>query len=108
MLASMTELPFREGTFDAAIAYGVFLYADHEGLTKSVGELRRVLKPGGRALVMLRTSDDYRLDHGRKLSPGGHTVVLDDFADSNEQGSVMTFLDEREVRALFSGFTELA
>jgi SAM-dependent methyltransferase len=45
-------LPFREQSFDGLIAVGLLEYfPDDEGV---LGEIRRVLKPGGRALLTVR------------------------------------------------------
>ena len=56
-----TELPFPEGTFDLVYSHGVLHHI--EGTEAAVAEIRRVLRPGGRILVMLyhRDSVNYRL-----------------------------------------------
>jgi ubiquinone/menaquinone biosynthesis C-methylase UbiE len=49
--ASVLELPFAAATFDAAAAIGSL---HHTGdVSRAVAEIKRVLKPGGRAIVML-------------------------------------------------------
>jgi ubiquinone/menaquinone biosynthesis C-methylase UbiE len=49
-------LPFRDGSFDAAT---LFLVVHHvEDLAALAGELRRVLSPGGRALVQTRSHEE--------------------------------------------------
>jgi arsenite methyltransferase len=49
-VADATSLPFRDASFDAAAATQVYLYVPD--LAAALGELYRVLKPGGRALVL--------------------------------------------------------
>jgi ubiquinone/menaquinone biosynthesis C-methylase UbiE len=65
----MTDLPFESDVFDAAVAYGVFYYGTRAEMRKAIGELHRVLKPGGQAFVVLRTTDDYRYGKGEALEP---------------------------------------
>jgi len=48
--ADATELPYPDESFDAAAAVQVYLYV--RDLPRALAELRRVLKPGGRALVL--------------------------------------------------------
>jgi SAM-dependent methyltransferase len=45
-----SELPFAEGTFDAAVATQVYEFV--EDLPASLAELHRVLRPGARALIL--------------------------------------------------------
>jgi demethylmenaquinone methyltransferase/2-methoxy-6-polyprenyl-1,4-benzoquinol methylase len=50
LLADTQELPFPDGTFDcASIAFGLRNLADR---ARGIGELARVLKPGGRLLIL--------------------------------------------------------
>jgi arsenite methyltransferase len=44
------ELPYPEGTFDAAVSTQVYEYV--ADIPQALSELRRVLRPGGRALVL--------------------------------------------------------
>jgi ubiquinone/menaquinone biosynthesis C-methylase UbiE/catechol 2,3-dioxygenase-like lactoylglutathione lyase family enzyme len=52
-VARAEELPFEDASFDAVVAVGVLEYGDLEA---SLGELARVLRPGGRAVVGVRNS----------------------------------------------------
>lgn len=47
--ARLPELPFAVGSFDAAMAIGVLAYLDDP--LRGLGEIRRVLRPGGVAIV---------------------------------------------------------
>lgn len=44
------RLPFRANTFDAAVAVQVYEYVDD--ITAALAELHRVMRPGGRALIL--------------------------------------------------------
>ena len=44
------ELPYADGTFDAAVSTQVYEYV--ADLPRALAELRRVLRPGGRALIL--------------------------------------------------------
>jgi len=48
-LGDAYDLPFDDGTFDTAMSSQVFEYLDD--VPKALGEMFRVLKPGGRALI---------------------------------------------------------
>ena len=43
--ADATELPFEDGTFDAAVS--LWTHTDVDGFQQAVGEIARVLRPGG-------------------------------------------------------------
>lgn len=49
--APIERLPFADASFDLAVATGVLEYADD--LEAALGELARVVRPGGRAIVSL-------------------------------------------------------
>ncbi len=102
--ASMCCLPFAAGYFDLAISFGVYYYADAAGMAAAVAELHRVLVKGGRALVTLRSVDDYRYGKGEALGEKTFRLEID---DTNERGTVQHFLDEADVPILFHEFSEV-
>jgi ubiquinone/menaquinone biosynthesis C-methylase UbiE len=53
--ADMTAVPFGDDAFDAVFAHGVLYHLDAATLTRTLGEARRVLRPGG--LIGIRDSD---------------------------------------------------
>lgn len=104
-VASMMALPHPDACFDVAIAFGVYYYADVAGMNVAIRELHRVLKPGGRAFVVLRTTSDYRCGKGVEVEANTFRLEID---DTNEKGALMHFLDEAEVSARFVQFEEVA
>ena len=103
--ADMRALPFADAQFDGLVSAGVICYAAEEGVRRAIAEMHRVLRPGGKALVITRTTADYRYGKGREI--GRNTFVLDT-AETNEAGMTMFFFDEAGVRDLFAGFSNVA
>lgn len=101
---SMFALPFADAVLDAVVSYGVYYYADRAGMRRAVCELRRVLRPGRWGFVVLRTDGDYRYGKGVEMEPNTFRLTI---SETNEAGSVMHFLSEENVPAMFEGFTEL-
>lgn len=57
-----SALPFRDSTFDAALCIAVLHHIPSpEGRKRSLAELRRVLRPDGRALLSVWSADDPKL-----------------------------------------------
>jgi SAM-dependent methyltransferase len=103
-VGGVDNLPYADNFFDGAIAFAVFYYADAEGMRKDLDELHRVLKRGGRALVVTRTTDDYRFGKGKQTEP--NTFILD-ISETNEQGMTMHFLNKEMVYDYCSRFAEI-
>ncbi len=73
--ADMTDLPFEDGMFDVALCMAVAFYGDRANLFATMTEIRRVLRPGGHALMTLRTPRDWRIKTGPEIASS--TVVFD-------------------------------
>lgn len=112
-----TALPFSDESFDYVYSIGCL---HHTGaLAQSVEEVRRVLAPGGIAVVMLYHSGSARQWlHGR--IPGiaarlrgregrSHEQIAHMYdSDSSGRGAPHTdFVSRKEVRRLFAGFTDV-
>jgi ubiquinone/menaquinone biosynthesis C-methylase UbiE len=104
MQASTLALPFRDHSFALALSYGVFYYGTANEMKGAIAEMRRVLVPGGRALVILRTTDDYRFGKGKQLE---HNTFQLEITETNECGSIQHFLTANDVPAYFVGFSGL-
>lgn len=102
--ASMRRLPFPDGCFAGVMAFGVVYYDDLNGLEETVGEIHRVLKPGGKAQVITRTTKDYRYGKGRRVDRRSFLLTID---ETNEKGMVVCFLSKSDVKRVFRKFSEI-
>ncbi|HEX2565110.1 MAG TPA: class I SAM-dependent methyltransferase, partial [Acidimicrobiales bacterium] len=83
---SLTALPLADGSLAAAVVFYAVIHLDDDGLAATAGELARILRPGGLALVSIHIGDEVRhIDewHGepvdldfRFLQPGTLRRVL--------------------------------
>lgn len=90
---SAGDLPFHDDTFDVGIAYGVFYYGSRQKGDDGVAELSRVLKPGGRAFVCVRSDRDWRARHLRYGKVDLH--------GEPEHEMPMHFLGERDLEQVY-------
>ena len=59
--AKIEALPFRDAFFDLVISVGVFDSAGHVAAYKAISEIARILKPGGKALLVFASNEDMRI-----------------------------------------------
>jgi len=97
--ASMLALPFADSSFKVLLSFGVFYYGTAAEMKQAIAEAHRVLVPGGRAMIVSRTVDDYRFGKGEEL---GHNTFRLNIADTNEFGTVGHFLNEGDVEPYFA------
>jgi SAM-dependent methyltransferase len=85
---SLTALPLADGSRAAAVVFYAVIHLDDAGLAAAAGELARVLRPGGVALVSFHVGDEVRhIDEWH-----GEAVDLD-----------FRFLQPWEVRRVLAG-----
>lgn len=103
------NLGYEDNFFHGVIVFGVYYYISYERFIRAVGELKRVLTPGGRALVVMRTDKDSRRNGAKQV--GKYTFQLPDLSEvapfNAESGTQMLFLDEKAVIETFACFSEL-
>jgi ubiquinone/menaquinone biosynthesis C-methylase UbiE len=97
--ANVLDLPFEEATFDAVWANGV-LHATGD-TPRAIQEVRRVLKPGGRAII----SHFYRKPSWMYLI---HRLGRENIEFKEDDPPVNEFYTEDEILAMFEGFKILA
>ena len=91
----MRDLPFEAATFDAVVSTYAIDHLNSEGVTRSLNEASRVLKPGGEFLMMVITKDLWLtatfgplLLHSGFRSPERWTGLLQDAGfQMREQGT---------------------
>jgi SAM-dependent methyltransferase len=103
--ASMLALPYIDCSFAVLLSYGVFYYGTANEMRRSIAEVHRILIPGGKALVVLRTSDDYRFGKGVRL---GHNTFQLSISETNELHSTQHFLAADEVPVYFAKFAQVS
>lgn len=103
------ETALQDGSFDGVLVYGTFTYLPYERFVRAVAEVRRVLKPGGRALVVTRSPKDTRTRHAERIGHCTYRIIaMGEGAPSQvETGMIMTFLVEPEIKRIFAGFFSL-
>lgn len=112
--ASALDLPYADASFDSVYSIGCL---HHTGdLQRSISEVYRVLRPGGRAVVMLYNRHSLRrlafgLVHRLR---GGNSQTFDDemrvVYDAHPEGSGAPhtdFVSRGEVKRLFSQFSHV-
>ena len=77
LVAPMHALPFPADSFDLAISYGVYYYGSRLGMEAAIAELHRILKPGGKALVVTATTRDWRKSLGGVDEYGQQITLID-------------------------------
>ncbi|MEM9426439.1 MAG: class I SAM-dependent methyltransferase [Pseudomonadota bacterium] len=107
-LAGMDSLPFADGSFDHVLSFNVIYHADEDIISKTIGEIRRVLRHGGtyqgtmlthRGLAMTQAE----LPGGREISR--NTWVFDD--DEGDKRHPHHFCRASDIVRLFQGFEVL-
>lgn len=109
-VASVEKLPYKNNFFDGIISYGVLYYCKTEKIKMAIEEIYRVLKIGGKALIVVRNTKDYRFKNGIEIEK--NTFLIDE-SDSNkcafnENGMTMHFFEKDEIKNLFKMFNKVS
>jgi SAM-dependent methyltransferase len=98
--ADMTGIPWRDELFDAVISFLVINHNPVERIRRTIGEIYRVLKPGGWLFVTVSTCKPLgpmRYHSGIKIEPD--TIVL---TEGREKGVPHHFFTTKELLNEFS------
>lgn len=105
VLGRMHDLPFGDHSFDHVLSWNVIYHGDEDILLRTIGEIRRVLKPGGAYLGTMLSKR--RLNYetaqmtGREISRNTWVFDAEEGSDKNHPHY---FCSAAELLALFSGF----
>jgi SAM-dependent methyltransferase len=112
--ASVLDLPFEDRTFDYVYSIGCLHHTGN--LPRSVSEVRRVLVPGGRAVVMLYNQHSFRRiafalrDRLASLSRDAAEEKMRQLYDAHQSGEPAPhtdFVSKAEARRLFRDFARV-
>lgn len=108
-VGSMDNIPYCDETFDGLINYGVLCYCDIKGASKTASEIYRVMKKGGKVLIVVRTTEDYRYGDGLEIEKNTFIINENDKNKCafNENGMKMHFFDKDEILNIFSDFSSI-
>ena len=93
------DLPFLDEYFDAVVSTNVIHHGRSKEIRGTLGEVRRVLKRGGLALIVVLSKNDFRLGKGRLLEPCTYV-----FTEGEEKGITHHFFNEKELRSYLNSF----
>jgi SAM-dependent methyltransferase len=112
-VAEMSQLPWADRTFDAALSTSTMNHHLRAGIIQAVAEVRRTLKPGGLFLVDFACTDTLDYQEFRRQAAEGQLTEVEPNTFVNEHPDVAelddSFLphhwsDEADVRDLLGSF----
>lgn len=108
-VAEADALPFQDESFDGVLSFGVLYYLPYERMTKAIAEIRRVLKPGGRAFVMVKSDADSRRLGATQTAPFSYCIAepKDGAYWAAEAGLVLVLMDREALQEYFALFSEV-
>lgn len=101
--AAMTELPLEDGSLDYVVSWNVIYHGDGEVVRRTIGEIARVLKPGGHYQGTMLSKRNCRFGIGEEVAPD--TWV--DEGGGIDKAHPHFYCDAEELCALFRGFEVL-
>jgi tellurite methyltransferase len=103
-LGMFYDLPFEAGSFDAVIAWNVVYHGDEAVVEETVGQIRRLLVPGGIYCGTMLSKRNAHYGEGREVRRD--TFVVDDDADG-DKAHPHFYCDAATVLRLHQGFEVL-
>ncbi len=110
----MRELPFEDESISYIYSYNTIFHMTKKDITKTVNEIKRVLKPGGLCFINFLTTNDGDYGTGEKVGEGefyqeeGDGMVIHTYHDVDETDSyfkdmTILFKENRVPQTLFQG-----
>ena len=100
-LGDMIELPYDDQSFDCVYSRNVMNHTDTAGLVRAIGEVTRVLRPGGEVYLTLASKSNDGYVNGTKRLDENTFICT---AEGPEYGIPHVYVDHRLVRELFSDY----
>lgn len=108
ILGRMDDLPFEDVAFDHVLSWNVIYHGDETILLNTIGEVRRVLKPGGTFMLTMLSKRRLWIDREKLNGPkeiSRNTWVFDE--DMTDKRHPHYYCGAVEMLALFQGFEVL-
>lgn len=102
LYSDMAALPFADDSFDALISLHVIHHGTAEDIRVVMGEIYRVLRAGGLALLNFLSTRSYSYGDGTEIAP--NTFITESGTDT---GIPHHFTDEAELDSFLADFTIL-
>jgi SAM-dependent methyltransferase len=96
----MRQIPFEDGTFDFVYEQYALCHLTHRDTAAAIGEMRRVLKPGGLCFLGVISRETWP-PMGREVEPGEF------WADEHGEEVVHSAYTDEEADRLFAGWNVL-
>jgi SAM-dependent methyltransferase len=102
-------LPFADSYFDGVLCFGVLYYLPEQRMSAAAEEVRRVLKPGGKSLITIKSPDDSRRNYASEVRPRCFRIDREPTPGtwSGDIGQELTLLDRESIATMFSKFSKL-
>lgn len=71
----MTSLPYEDNSMSFIYSYNSIFHMSKEEVSKTIGEIKRVLKPNGLCFLNFASTDDFRVEEGEKVRDGEVLLV---------------------------------
>ena len=102
ILGEMSNLPFKNDSFDLIVAWNVIYHGTAEIIDKTVNEITRCLRKNGYFLYTLISTKHNKFGRGREIEK--YTFVLD---TEREKSYPHHYFNEEEITQFFDGFIHL-
>ena len=107
--APAEKQPFADQSFDGILSYAVLYYLSLDRMKMSFDEVHRLLKPGGKAFIMVKNHRDVRASKGTEIAP--HEFLINQTDDgmpwNNEQDMRLTLLPRTAVLDICGKFSHV-
>lgn len=101
-VADMLELPYEAESFDCLFAYHVVSHTDTKGMLKILGEIERVLRPGGEIYLSLCSKETWSFKEAGYPKLDENTVVKT--GEGPEKGIPHFYVDLEDILQIFHNF----
>ena len=108
-VAEVDRLPFRDEQFDGVLSFGVLYYLPYPRMKGAISEMWRVLKPGGRAFVLIKSDADSRCCKDNQIDHWSYRIETPPSGAywAAEVGMTLTLLDRNALQECFTAFSEI-